>query len=125
MNPLCFLAFSEDLITDLLRFSGILQQICALESDKVKFEYSSINLWWQNVREMLLESPAALMSLLAAIMCRNHAAQYRQREVCYIFLSFIVATFLIFFRIQTMKIHHQPKKIIGNRCLKKQPNGPC
>lgn len=76
-----FFIFSEDLIVDLSRFTAIVEEICALATDAVTYEYDSLSLWWQNIREILLESPCALMSLLAAMMCRNHAARYRKREV--------------------------------------------
>lgn len=66
---------------DLSRFTSIVEEICAVAADAVSFEYDSLSLWWQNIRETLLESPCALMSLLAAMMCRNHAARYRKREV--------------------------------------------
>lgn len=66
---------------DLSRFSSITEEICALATDAVSFEYDSLSLWWQNIRETLLESPCALMSLLASMMCRNQAARYRKREV--------------------------------------------
>lgn len=72
--------FSENLITSLIRFTAILQQICAIEPSKVHYDYNNINVWWQNVREMLLDSQSAPMSLLAAMMCRNNAVRYRQRE---------------------------------------------
>ncbi|KAJ6631749.1 Rab3 GTPase-activating protein regulatory subunit [Pseudolycoriella hygida] len=71
---------SEDLINDLSRFTSIIEEICALCTDAASFDYDSLSLWWQNIREILLESPCALMSLLAAMMCRNHAARYRKRE---------------------------------------------
>ncbi|KAG4066663.1 hypothetical protein HA402_007299 [Bradysia odoriphaga] len=73
-------AKSEDLIVDLGRFTAIIEEICALATDEVTFEYDTLSLWWQNIRETLLESPCALMSLLAAMMCRTHAARYRKRE---------------------------------------------
>lgn len=67
---------------DLTRFSLILQHICALANEKIKYDYNTICLWWQNVREVLLESTSALRSLLAAMMCRNYSNKFRQREVC-------------------------------------------
>lgn len=73
--------YSEDLIVHLSRFSSIIEEICALATDIVSFQYDSLSLWWQNIRESLLESQCALMSLLAAMMYRNHAARYRKREV--------------------------------------------
>lgn len=66
---------------DLGRFTAIVEEICAIAKEKVFYDYDNLSLWWQNIRETLLESPCALMSLLAAMMCRTHAARYRKREV--------------------------------------------
>lgn len=73
---------SDELIMDMTRFTGILENICLLAGNKVEFEYNSISTWWQNVREMLLESSCALRGLLAAMMCRNQALKCVQKEVC-------------------------------------------
>lgn len=72
---------SDELNMHLKNFMSILQQICALANDKVKYEYNSLSSWWQEIRELLLESPSALKALLAAMVCRNVSSRYRQREV--------------------------------------------
>lgn len=72
---------SEELIMDMTRFTGILENICLLAGNKVEFEYNSVSAWWQNVREMLLESSCALRGLLAAMMCRNQAVKCCQKDV--------------------------------------------
>ncbi|XP_058455184.1 rab3 GTPase-activating protein non-catalytic subunit isoform X2 [Malaya genurostris] len=65
-----------ELIEGLNKFNRILRKICQLAKDKIRYENNTICLWWQNVREHLLESPCALRGLLAAIMCRNEALKY-------------------------------------------------
>uniref|UniRef100_A0A1B0FY92 Rab3 GTPase-activating protein non-catalytic subunit n=1 Tax=Phlebotomus papatasi TaxID=29031 RepID=A0A1B0FY92_PHLPP len=66
---------SDELFEDLTRFSSIIRQICKLAEDRVNYHYNSLCVWWQNVREVLLESPNAMRGLLAAIICRNVALQ--------------------------------------------------
>ncbi|XP_053681209.1 rab3 GTPase-activating protein non-catalytic subunit [Anopheles nili] len=68
------------LIDDLNRFNGVLHQICLLARDRILFENNAICLWWQSVREYLLESPCALRGLLAALMCRNEALRHECRR---------------------------------------------
>lgn len=76
-----FLRHRSELNQHLRNFTVILQQICAFADDKVHYKYNALSSWWQEIREMLLESPSALKALLAAMVCRNISAQYRQREV--------------------------------------------
>ncbi|XP_059616459.1 rab3 GTPase-activating protein non-catalytic subunit [Phlebotomus argentipes] len=66
---------SDELFEDLTRFSSITRQLCALAGDRVNYQYNSLCVWWQNIREILLESPNAMRGLLAAIICRNIALQ--------------------------------------------------
>lgn len=62
----------EELILDLTRFTAILGEICAVANQsQTATDYNSISPWWQNVRELLLENPNTMRSLLAALMCRN------------------------------------------------------
>uniref|UniRef100_A0A182VWH5 Rab3-GAP regulatory subunit N-terminal domain-containing protein n=1 Tax=Anopheles minimus TaxID=112268 RepID=A0A182VWH5_9DIPT len=68
------------LIEDLTRFNAVLHQICLLARDRILFENNAICLWWQSVREYLLESPCALRGLLAALMCRNEALRHETRR---------------------------------------------
>lgn len=76
-----FLSCRVELEQHLRNFSSILREICTLADDKVKYNYNSLSGWWQEIRELLLESPSALKALLAAMVCRNVSAEYRQREV--------------------------------------------
>lgn len=62
-------------------FVTIFNQICELDQDSVQHGYNSLSSWWQEIREILLESPSVFKSLLAAMMCRDIAIQYRQAEV--------------------------------------------
>uniref|UniRef100_A0A1L8DVY2 Putative rab3 gtpase-activating protein non-catalytic subunit n=1 Tax=Nyssomyia neivai TaxID=330878 RepID=A0A1L8DVY2_9DIPT len=69
---------SDELFEDLTRFSSIIRQLCKLAGERVNYQYNSLCVWWQNVREILLESPNAMRGLLAAIICRNVALQVNQ-----------------------------------------------
>uniref|UniRef100_A0A8D8G6J4 Rab3 GTPase-activating protein regulatory subunit n=1 Tax=Culex pipiens TaxID=7175 RepID=A0A8D8G6J4_CULPI len=69
-----------ELVEDLNKFNKVLHRICQLSEEKIRFENNTICLWWQNVREYLLESPCALRGLLAAIMCRNEALKYEEHS---------------------------------------------
>lgn len=60
----------------------IAQQICELDRENVQYMYNSLSSWWQDVREILLESPSVFKSLLAAMLCRDISIHYRQTEVC-------------------------------------------
>ncbi|XP_058058516.1 rab3 GTPase-activating protein non-catalytic subunit [Anopheles bellator] len=71
---------TASLIEDLNRFNTVLRQICLLARDKINFENNAICIWWQSVREYLLESPCALRGLLAALMCRNEALRHEHRR---------------------------------------------
>ncbi|XP_050071788.1 rab3 GTPase-activating protein regulatory subunit [Anopheles maculipalpis] len=70
----------SSLIEDLSRFNAVLHEICLLARDRILFENNAICLWWQSVREYLLESPCALRGLLAALMCRNEALRHETRR---------------------------------------------
>ncbi|XP_063697435.1 rab3 GTPase-activating protein non-catalytic subunit isoform X2 [Culicoides brevitarsis] len=71
---------SEELIVDMSRFYEVLKQICLYADDRVTYEYNSICIWWQNVREYLLDSSCALRGLLAAFVCRNQALKYQGKS---------------------------------------------
>uniref|UniRef100_A0A336MRX7 CSON006231 protein n=1 Tax=Culicoides sonorensis TaxID=179676 RepID=A0A336MRX7_CULSO len=71
---------SEELIQDMSRFYEVLKQICIYADDRVMYEYNSICIWWQNVREYLLDSACALRGLLAAFVCRNQALKYQGKS---------------------------------------------
>lgn len=104
-------------------FVTIFNQICELDQDSVQYKYDSLSSWWQEIREILLESPSVFKSLLAAMMCRDIAIQYRQAEVtiqCVYDLSFqmsIMST--TFFRIMIP----MAKKSHGKRFHRKTHNG--
>lgn len=71
---------SEELIVDMTRFYDVLKQICIYADDRVMYEYNAICIWWQNVREYLLDSSCALRGLLAAFVCRNQALKYQGKS---------------------------------------------
>lgn len=68
---------TDELINDMSRFYEVLKQICIYAKHHVTYEYNSICIWWQNVREYLLNSSCALRGLLAALICRNQALKYQ------------------------------------------------
>lgn len=79
----CFLYFwlqqeidfsdEESTMMEMTKFKNILDQVCLSAGDKVMYAYNSICLFWQDVREYLLESNNPINSLLAAIVCKNYA----------------------------------------------------
>lgn len=79
----CFLHFwfqqeidfsdEDHVLVEMTKFKNILEQVCNSADEKVTYAYNSICLFWQNVREYLLESNFPINSLLAAIICKNFA----------------------------------------------------
>lgn len=79
----CFLHFwlhqeinftdEDHVLAEMTKFKNVLDQVCLYAGEKVTYAYNSICLFWQNVREYLLESNNALNSLIAAIICKNYA----------------------------------------------------
>ena len=64
------------------RLSIIIQHISNLTGEREVVDYNSTSPWWQNVRELLLESSSATRSLLAGIVCKNVSKQKIEKEVC-------------------------------------------
>lgn len=79
----CFLHFwlqqevdftdEETVLCEMTKFKHVLDQVCLFAAEKVTYAYNSICLFWQDVREYLLESNNPINSLLAAIICKNYA----------------------------------------------------
>lgn len=79
----CFLHFwlqqeinfsdEDHVLSEMTKFKNILNQVCASAGEKATYAYNSICLFWQDVREYLLESNNPINSLLAAIICKNYA----------------------------------------------------
>ena len=79
----CFLHFwlhqeinftdEDHVLAEMTKFKNVLDQVCIYAGEKVTYAYNSICLFWQNVREYLLESNNAINSLIAAIICKNYA----------------------------------------------------
>lgn len=80
----CFLHFflrqeidfsNEDcVLADMTKFKIILQEVCAYAGDeKFSYAYDSICIFWQDVREYLLESNNPINALVAAIICKIYA----------------------------------------------------
>lgn len=79
----CFLHFwlqqeinfsdEDHVLAVMTKFKNVLDQVCSSAGDHVTYAYNSICLFWQGVREYLLESNNPINSLLAAIICKNFA----------------------------------------------------
>jgi Rab3 GTPase-activating protein non-catalytic subunit len=79
----CFLHFwlsqeinfidEDHVLAEMTKFKNILDEVCDAAGDKVTYAYNSICLFWQDVREYLLESDNPINALLAAIICKNYA----------------------------------------------------
>ncbi|CRK93002.1 CLUMA_CG006543, isoform A, partial [Clunio marinus] len=61
------------ILAEMTKFKEVLTQVCLYAGGSVTYAYNSICLFWQNVREYLLESSNPINSLLAAIICKNFA----------------------------------------------------
>ncbi|XP_055370994.1 rab3 GTPase-activating protein non-catalytic subunit isoform X2 [Condylostylus longicornis] len=73
----------EEIIEDMARLGIAIQIICDKAEPVIKYEYNLISPWWQNVREVLLESPSAARGLLAAMVCRNISFAIQKNEKVY------------------------------------------
>jgi len=86
----CFLHFylkqvtdfsNEDIVlADMTKFKVILDEVCNFAGDKVTYAYDSISIFWQNVREYLLESNNPINGLLAALICKIYALKQVQNS---------------------------------------------
>lgn len=63
----------DQVMRDMTKFKNILDQACVYAGDKVNYAYNCICLYWQDVREILLESSNPVNALLAALICRAYA----------------------------------------------------
>ncbi|XP_037958048.1 rab3 GTPase-activating protein regulatory subunit [Teleopsis dalmanni] len=63
----------DEVIADMSRLAAMVRAICEMAGDRVnKHAYNAISPWWQEVREMLLESPKSL-GIMVAIVCKTVA----------------------------------------------------
>lgn len=84
----CFLHFwlsrniditdEDQILSDMTKFKNILDQVCVYAGEKVNYAYNSICLFWQDVRESLLESNNPVNSLFAALICRTYALKRQE-----------------------------------------------
>lgn len=74
---------SMNLENEMIRFSEVLYEICKLTGfDNICADYNDTSLWWENVRDILVESPCPFKGLMAGILCRHIAQRVeRDREV--------------------------------------------
>lgn len=81
----CFLHFylrqeidfsiEDHVLADMTKFKNVLNEVCAFAGEKATYAYNSICIFWQDVREYLLESNNPINALLAAIICKIYALQ--------------------------------------------------
>lgn len=83
----CFRDLTEKHLTN---FTVIFNQICELDHDNVHFKYNALSSWWQEIREILLESASVFKALMAAMLCRDLSITYRQQEVIELKINRIV-----------------------------------
>lgn len=86
----CFLHFylrqeinfsiEDHVLADMTKFKNILHEVCAFAGDKATYAYNSICIFWQDVREYLLESNNPINALLAAIICKIYALQQQDEN---------------------------------------------
>ncbi|XP_020714261.1 rab3 GTPase-activating protein regulatory subunit [Ceratitis capitata] len=68
----------DEVIADMSRLAAMIRAICELAGDRVcDYAYNAISQWWQDIREIILESPKSL-GLLAAIVCKIVASKLRR-----------------------------------------------
>lgn len=77
-----FLIYSSDeVVEDMSRIAAMVRTICELAGEEIHdYAYNAISPWWQQVRELLLESKQ-FSGLLVAIVCKTVATQlWRSRR---------------------------------------------
>ena len=63
----------DHVLEEMTKFKNVIKCVCEYAGGKIAFAYNSICLFWQNVREFLLESTSPVNALLAAIIFKNTA----------------------------------------------------
>lgn len=63
----------DHVLEEMTKFKNVIKCVCEYAGGKITFAYNSICLFWQNVREFLLESTSPINALLAAIIFKNTA----------------------------------------------------
>jgi len=76
-----FSYFSDEVVEDMSRIAAMVQTICDLAGEHIHdYAYNGISPWWQEVRELLLESKQ-FSGLLVAIVCKTVATNlWRNRK---------------------------------------------
>ncbi|XP_016977703.1 rab3 GTPase-activating protein regulatory subunit [Drosophila rhopaloa] len=71
----------DEVVDDMSRIAAMVQTICDLAGDHIHdYAYNAISPWWQEVRELLLESKQ-FSGLLVAIVCKTVASNlWRSRK---------------------------------------------
>lgn len=86
----CFLHFylrqeidfsiEDNVLADMTKFKKILSEVCSFAGESATYAYNSICVFWQDVREYLLESNNPINALLAAIICKIYALQQQNEN---------------------------------------------
>lgn len=63
----------ENILKEMCKFKAILKVITDYAGEKTTYAYNTICVFWQEVREYLLESEKPMNALLSAIICKNQA----------------------------------------------------
>ena len=69
----------DHVLEEMTKFKNVLKCVCEYAGGKITFAYNSICLFWQNVREFLLESVNPINALLAAIIFKNTALSQQDK----------------------------------------------
>lgn len=80
-SSIILLYSSDEVVEDMSRIAAMVRTICELAGEEIHdYAYNAISPWWQQVRELLLESKQ-FSGLLVAIVCKTVATQlWRSRR---------------------------------------------
>lgn len=97
-STFCFdSCFSDEVVEDMSRIAAMVQTISDLAGEHIHdYAYNAISPWWQEVRELLLESKQ-FSGLLVAIVCKTVASNlWRSRKEVRVYLA-VKTQYLIYF----------------------------
>ena len=73
-------SIEDNVLADMTKFKSILSEVSAFAGEKASYAYNSICIFWQDVREYLLESNNPINALLAAMVCKMYALQQQDEN---------------------------------------------
>lgn len=62
--------FADINIETIDRFKVILYEICLVSHNSAQVSYNEISPWWQDIRNILVDMPCTLRSMIVAVVCR-------------------------------------------------------